>query len=79
MGRTRCDPSWDPVEKAEPVFGTVNATPMPVSFGQLVDRDQMTGACEPIPHVILDGLDADGSTRKLGIISACTHSWQDRN
>lgn len=44
-----------PIEKAQQIFVTVNATPVPVSFDQLIDRDQMTRAYELTRYAIENG------------------------
>ncbi len=44
-----------PIDKAQQIFVTVNATPVPVSFDHLIDRDQMTRAYELTRYVIENG------------------------
>lgn len=44
-----------PIEKAQQIFVTVNATPVPVGFDHLVDRDRITRAYELTRYVIERG------------------------
>jgi hypothetical protein len=58
-----CIVSGIPVEKAQQIFVTVNATPVPVGFDQLIDKDRMIRAYELTRYVIQNGnLRRDGQS-----------------